>query len=92
MSKTRLNHYEIKAGLATRKGKNRWQVFHKASGRCLTPLGLLNSCTKTEARQWAERAEREAPTDCPNEAGRLLVATGYPQDWRQRALKMVGLD
>ena len=70
---------------------NGWRVVHKATGAVLTPLGPLNTCNHDDALEWINRAERVAPTDSADDAGRLLVADGYPQDWRARAMALVGM-
>jgi hypothetical protein len=81
-----MKYYHLK-----RSGRNRWKVVHTSTGCVVTPLGPLNTCGKVEARKWLVRCERAAPTIDQHEAARLLVADGVPQDWKARAMALVGV-
>lgn len=67
-----------------------WRVVHKATNLIVTPLGICGCCKKADATKWLQRAERVAPTDDPEKAGKLLTADNYPRDWHDAIMKAAG--
>ena len=72
-------------------GKGQYQTVHIASNCIVLPLGILNTCLKSEAEIWRKRCETAAPTLDPARAAKLLIEANIPQDWRRRAMALVGM-